>query len=82
MGYGLRTTVTFVFWILIAFSTYQMILRSMSLRYGGPMEAIIGIFDLMIEYGQLMATGLMVATLLTGGIVAGVIVEWAGRRWK
>jgi hypothetical protein len=82
MGYGLRTTVTFVFWIVLAFSTYQMILRSMSLRYGGPMEAIIGVFDLMIEYGQSMATGQLGATLLTGGILAGVVVEWAGRRWK
>ena len=28
----------------------------MSLRYDGPMEAVLGIFDLMIEYGQPMAT--------------------------
>jgi hypothetical protein len=82
MGYGLRTTVTFVFWIVVGFSIYQMILRSMNLRYGGPMEAIVGTFDLMIEYGQSMATGMMIATLLTGGVVAGAIVEWAGRRWK
>lgn len=82
MGSGLRTTLTFVFWILLAFSTYQMILRSMNLRYGGPMEAIVGTFDLLIEYGQSMATGLMALTLVTGGLVAGAVVEWAGRRWR
>ncbi len=82
MGYGLRTMVTTVFWILLAFSTYLMILRSMDKVYDGPMEALVGIFDLMIEYATPMANTLMIGTLFVSGIVAGVIVEWVGRRWR
>ena len=40
LAMGLRTAVTLVFWVdgrLV--STYLMVLRSMSLRYDGPMEA-------------------------------------------
>ena len=82
IGYGLRTMVTVVFWILLAFSTYMMILRSMSKVYDGPMEALVGIFDLMIENAAPMASSLMIGTLFASGIVAGIIVEWAGRRWR
>jgi hypothetical protein len=82
IGYGLRTMVTVVFWILLAFSTYMMIMRSMNKVYDGPMEALVGIFDLMIENAAPMANTTMIGTLFAGGIVSGMIVEWVGRRWR
>lgn len=82
IGYGLRTAVTMVFWIMVAMSTWLMILRSMSLRYDGPMEAVVGIFDLMIENAQPLATVAVIATLTAGGMLGGALTEWVGRRWK
>jgi hypothetical protein len=82
IGYGLRTAVTLVFWVLVAMCIYLMVLRSMSLRYDGPMEAVVGIFDLMIENGQPLATLPVIGTLLVGGSLGGMLTEWVGRRWK
>ncbi len=82
IGYGLRTAVTLVFWVMVALCTYLMVLRSMSLRYDGPMEAVVGIFDLMIENGQPLGTLPVILTLLLGGTLGGMLTEWVGRRWK
>ncbi len=82
MGYGVRTSVTIAAWALLGFCGYEMILRSMKMRYDGPMEAVLAVFDLMIERGQLMLTPEVLGTLLVGGLVGGVMAEWAGRQWR
>jgi hypothetical protein len=82
LGYGLRTAVTVVFWGLLVFSIYEMILRSMKMRYDGPMEALLGAVDLALEHGRAMLNAPVLTTLFTGGILAGLVVEWAGRRWR
>lgn len=82
IGYGLRTVVTIVFWVLLLISTYMMIFRSMKKMYGGPMEAIVGTFDLMIDNARPMANPVMIGALFVSGIITGVIVEWVGRRWR
>ena len=45
----------------------MMIIRSMNKLYDGPMEALVGIFDLMIENAAPMANTLMIATLFVSG---------------
>ena len=82
MGFGVRTSVTIAVWALLGFSIYEMILRSMKMRYDGPMEAILAVFDLMLERGQLMLTPEVLGTLFVGGILGGLLAEWAGRQWR
>lgn len=79
---GIRVAVTIAFWALIGFSTYEMILRSMKMRYDGPMEAVLGIFELMMDYGRYLAHTEVIATLGIGGILAGLACEFAARRWS
>lgn len=81
-GYGLRTSVTIMFWILIGFSIYEMVKRSTNLRYDGPMEAVLGSFELAMEFAVSMATVPVIGTFAIGGIVAGALAEWVGRRWN
>lgn len=81
VGFGLRTSVTLGFWALLGFSIYQMVLLSLKKRYDGPMEAVVGIFNLMLENGQAMLTPELLGTLAIGGAVGGCIAEWAARRW-
>ncbi len=81
-GLGLRTAVTAVFWVLLAFSLWQMIELSMKMRYDGPMQAILDVFALMIENGRLVLQRDVLVALGVGGALAGLCAEWAGRRWN
>lgn len=83
MGSGVRTAITIVVWALVIFSVYKMIKQSMHVNtYDGPMEAIIGAFDQMLEYGKVLLTPTIIGTFVVGGLICGAITEWAGKRWK
>ncbi|PZQ99819.1 MAG: tellurium resistance protein [Cereibacter sphaeroides] len=82
MGYGLRTAVTMVFWIVIVFSIYEAVIRSTKMMYDGPMDTVLGMFELGLKYLKLGATPSVIGTLLLGGIVAGMLSEWANRQWR
>lgn len=82
IGFGLRTMVQAVLLVVVVFSIYGAVLRSTKLSYDGPMEAVLGMFQLALEYLGKIATQPMMGTLLLGGILGGVAAEWANRRWK
>jgi hypothetical protein len=81
-GAGMRTALITVFWALLGFSIYLMIRKSMRLIYDGPLEAVLGIFDVMIEQGKQMGQVDFLAILGIGGALGGMFTGWAGRRWK
>ena len=78
---GLRTIITAVFFAVLLFAIYVMIIRSMHMLYKGPMEAILAVFAIMLEYGKLMFDRNFIAVLAVGGAIGGVISEFVGRRW-
>ena len=80
-GSGLRTSVTVVFFTLLGFSIYLMVKKSYKMAYDGPMEAVLGVFQIMLEYGQMMLVPDVLGVLAVGGVLGGIIAEWAGRRW-
>lgn len=81
MGSGVRTAITIVVWALVVFSIYKMIVLSTHLRYDGPMEAVTAAFGIMLDYGKLLLSPVILGTFLIGGLIAGAVTEWAGRRW-
>lgn len=81
-GYGLRTSATVVFWAALLFSIREMVLRSMNKRYDGPMEAVVGTFDIMLDYGARMLDARVLGVLVAGGILGGLAAEVAARRWR
>ncbi|MFT4149660.1 MAG: TrgA family protein [Paracoccaceae bacterium] len=78
---GLRTAVTIAFWVLLVFSIHDMVLLSMKMRYHGPMDALLGVFAIMLDYARYLATVPVIAGGLIGGMIGGIITEWASRRW-
>lgn len=79
---GLVTALILVFWALLAFSLYFMLKKSMRMMYDGPMEAVLGVFQLMFDYGKMLLVPDMLGVILIGGIIAGLVSEWAGKRWS
>lgn len=80
-GSGMRTSVTTAVWVLLICSIILMVRKAFKMRYHGPMEAIVDIFSLALEYGLLMMTPGVIGSLLIGGSIGGMLAEWARRRW-
>lgn len=80
---GLKTAVCAVLLALAVFSTYEMLNLAFKPAYKGPMEAVVGIFDLAVEYFTSVALAWdVLIVLLVGGALAGLMSEWAARRWR
>lgn len=79
---GLVTSVAVLFWCLLAFSIYFMIRKSTRMMYDGPMEAVLGVLELMLEYGALLKHPVTPVVLAGGGALGGMLAEAVGRRWS
>ncbi|MBD3679400.1 MAG: TrgA family protein [Rhodobacteraceae bacterium] len=80
-GAGLTTSAVMTVWSVFTFALYEMIVESTKMRYDGPMQAIIGMFELCIEYGMWLISPEVIGTLVVGGIICGFITEFIGKRW-
>ena len=82
LGAGLTGLGALVFWSVFLLSFNEMLGRALDSRYGGPVEALTAVFELAIENGQYMLNLNFIVLLLVGGLVSGLIAEWAARRWS
>ena len=82
VSYGLTAAFAMTFAALFLHSFAIMIRQSLRKLYDGPADALIGVVELMIEHGRLLAAPEVLGTLLLGGVLAGLATEWAGRRWS
>ncbi len=83
VGAGLKTAIILAFLVLLGFSTWQMVEASMRGHYGSsPMQAVLGIFEFMMENARLMVIPGVLGTLGLGGVVGGLAAEGAGRTWR
>ena len=78
---GMVTALILVFWALLVFSLYFMLKKSTRMMYDGPMEAVLGGLELMLEYGALLKHPTTPAVLIGGGILGGMLTEAVSRRW-
>ena len=81
-GVGARVALTIVFWALLGFAIQEMVLLSMKLRYDGAMEAVLAVFDIMLQKARLLADPRMIGVVLGGGALGGAVSEFAARRWR
>ena len=79
---GIRTSATILFFAVLGFAIYVMLMRSTKMLYDGPMEAVLAVFAIMLEYGKLMGDRSFIAVLALGGALGGLIAEFTGRRWS
>lgn len=67
---------------IFAFAFFDMIRRSLRKAYGGnPVEALEDMFQIAVEYLEYLAFPDVVAVLVGGGALCGVIASVVARRW-
>ncbi len=81
---GLRTSVQIAMFGLLLFSLRRMFLRAADLAYAGSGfgTAISDSISYFIEYFMQSLTIEIWGVLFVGGIVGGLLTEWAGRAWR
>ena len=82
MGNGVSTGVAVTFWMVALWAGVEMVDRSTKMRYDGPMEAVLGMLGLMVDYGAMMLNGPFIGLVVIGSAVAGLATEAASRRWS
>lgn len=83
MGVGLTSAISTVLVVLLVFSVREMLIRSMNRRFDGPLEATVGTFGIALDYGALLLMApAVVGIILVGGLIGGLLTEFAARRWN
>ena len=79
---GLRTATITTICALLAFAVGTMLQIAMRGLYGGLMDALLDIFNEFIDFGAMILNLPTLATIAIGGLIAGMVTEAAGRRWR
>jgi hypothetical protein len=79
---GLTGMAVMVFWGLFVQSTNEMVALAMRHRYEGPLDAILGIFEIGMKYARVLMVPNIIATLLIGGVLAGMACQYASKKWR
>ena len=81
-GAGIKTAVILAVVALFLLALAEMLENSVRMRYEDAMEAILAVVDTMAKRSHALVSLGVFGTVLLGGIVAGLLTENAGRRWK
>ncbi|GHE00779.1 tellurium resistance protein [Defluviimonas sp. 20V17] len=81
-GTGVQASATLTFILLLAVAIREMILRAMNMLYAGPFDAVQAVFGLFARYAHVLISPLVLAVLVGGGGVAGMLAEASARRWR
>lgn len=79
---GWKTMIVLIFFALLFFGIYEMLQLSVQMRYDGPMEAILDVFQRMLNRSISILKVPVLAAILIGGGIAGMATENANRRWR
>ena len=80
VGNGITSTIAIIFWIYFLMSFADMIKKSLRKSYDGPIEALINVFQIMLDWLALFAVPQLGILLAAGALVGGLVTEFVGRR--
>jgi hypothetical protein len=81
IGSGWKTIVVLVFFALLFSAIYEMLQLSVRMRYDGPLDAILDVFQRMMDRSVPLLTVPVLGAMVIGGAIAGMLTENASRRW-
>jgi len=79
---GISGVAVMLFWALFIYGGKEMFRLAMRNRYDGPFEALSQIFVIGMNYGIDIFVPQVIATVLIGAVVSGLVTESASRRWR
>jgi hypothetical protein len=79
---GLRAAIYMVVGALIVLAIMEMFRLAWRRHYDTPTGAVIDIIALALGFGRPLLAPKLLGVLAAGGVLAGVMAEWAGRRWR
>ncbi|WP_323768605.1 TrgA family protein [Marinovum sp.] len=82
LSFGFTGAAIMTFVALFAQSANEMTRLAMRHRYGGPVDALVSIFDIGVDYGQQALSLEVLFTLSVGGFLAGLFAYLASLRWS
>lgn len=82
IGNGLTGAAALTFWGLFIQAGREALRLTLDGRYREPVEAVVSIFQIGIEYFVIMATPTVLGTLAIGGIIGALIAEKTSRHWR
>ena len=78
---GLTGVAALVFWGLFAQAFNQMLADALERKYRGPFEAIMGMFELAMEYSLYLLNGTVIGIVVIGGLITGIVANWVANRY-
>lgn len=82
LGIGFSGAVLLAVYVLFAFSGYEMVRLSTRGRYDGPVDALQSMFELGVGYAWTVAVPEVLAAVVLGGLLCGVLTGYAARKWE
>lgn len=82
IGAGITGGVAILFWVFFLMSFSDMIEKSLRKSYDGPIEAVINVFQLMVDWFMVFAVVELGVLMAVGSVVGGFITEFVGKRWS
>lgn len=82
VGMGLSTALVLFASGMFTFAGYEMLIRSLRKSYDGPFEALQGMVAIGFENLEYVNYADVISALVVGGILLGLITEFAARRWS
>lgn len=79
---GITGVAVLVFWALVVQGANEMFRLALNRRYHNPVEAIYAIFENAANYAVALWAPEIVATLLAGGVLAGMATRAAAKMWR
>jgi hypothetical protein len=81
LSVGFTTVITMLLWGVFSTAFSQVMKASLKGRYRGIGDALEGVFEKAIDYGNMLATQEIIMVLVGGAVVGGLLCGWVARRW-
>ena len=78
---GLTGAAALVFWGVFVQAFNQMLDFALEKKYDGPFEGIIGVFNLMLEFGANLLDAKVIGIIVIGGLLTGILADRVARRY-